>query len=183
MDTNTIGMGDAHLVEAEPQVPDWLTAPVPKRTHPNRALMRELTDLEYQAMFEPVLDQIAQGTALTEILRSDHRDTDCAKFMRWIHKDPMRKSRYYEAQEIGAELIASSMIAIADAEDSVEDVQRSKLRIDTRRFLLGVWNKRRYGEVKQIEVGGSISITEALAQAQRRVIEGEIIDVTSRDAD
>jgi hypothetical protein len=41
-------------------------------------------------------------------------------------------------------------------------------------------NKKRYGEIKQVELGGTISITEALAQAQARVIEGEVIDVTPR---
>jgi hypothetical protein len=38
-------------------------------------------------------------------------------------------------------------------------------------------NRKRYGETKQIELGGSISITEALAQAQARVIDAEILDV------
>jgi hypothetical protein len=41
-------------------------------------------------------------------------------------------------------------------------------------------NKKRYGESKQIELGGTISITEALAQAQARVIEAEVIEVEDR---
>jgi hypothetical protein len=39
-------------------------------------------------------------------------------------------------------------------------------------------NKKRYGEVKQVEIGGSISITEALQQAQMRLIEAEVMDVS-----
>jgi hypothetical protein len=43
---------------------------------------------------------------------------------------------------------------------------------------MGAHNRKRYGETKQIELGGTISITEALAQAQARVIEGEVVDVS-----
>ena len=39
------------------------------------------------------------------------------------------------------------------------------------------WNKKRYGETKTVELAGQISITEALAQAQARVIEAEVIEV------
>jgi hypothetical protein len=56
-------------------------------------------------------------------------------------------------------------------------VNRDKLRIDPRKWLMGAHTKTRYGEVKQVELGGTISITEALAQAQARVIEAEVLDV------
>ena len=57
---------------------------------------------------------------------------------------------------------------------------RDKLRIDTRKWLMSAHNRKRYGETKQIEVAGSISITEALTQARQRVIDAEVVDVTPR---
>ena len=52
-----------------------------------------------------------------------------------------------------------------------ETVNRDKLRIDTRKWLMSAHNRKRYGESKQIEMTGTISISEALAQAQGRVID------------
>lgn len=118
-----------------------------------------------------------------DVLRADARDIDYSQFLRWIHSSPERKGRYHEAQEIGAEVIASEMIRIADGEDSGEDVQRSRLRIDTRKFLVGVWSKR-YREKGPGEVAVNVNVTQGAAgltdaqlasiiTTQHPVIEGE----------
>ena len=83
------------------------------------------------------------------------------------------------------EFLAGEILEIADGLESMDPssndtVNRDRLRIDTRKWLMSAHNKKRYGESKQIELGGTISITEALAQAQARVIEAEVIDVTPR---
>jgi hypothetical protein len=92
----------------------------------------------------------------------------------------MRHERFKEAQENRSEFIAGEILQIADAEDSIEDVQRSRLKIDTRKWLMSAWNRKRYGETKTLEMAGSISITNALAAARERMIEAEVIDVTPR---
>ena len=74
-------------------------------------------------------------------------------------------------------MVAAEMIEIADSTDSIEDVQRSKLRIDTRRFLVGVWNKKRYSETKQVELVGTISVLDALNAADERLINGSCYEV------
>jgi hypothetical protein len=84
--------------------------------------------------------------------------------------------------------LAGEILEIADGIGAIDPtsndtVNRDKLRIDTRKWLMGAHNRKRYGETKQIEVGGTISITEALAQAQMRVIEAEVVDVTPRLTD
>jgi hypothetical protein len=83
------------------------------------------------------------------------------------------------------EFLAGEILEIADGLESVDPssndtVNRDRLRIDTRKWLMSAHNKKRYGESKQIELGGTISITEALAQAQARVIEAEVIEVEDR---
>ena len=70
------------------------------------------------------------------------------------------------------------MIQIADAADTVEDVQRSTLRINTRKFLLGVWNKKRFSEIKQQDVNVNINLIEAMQDGERRI--QDVIDVPSR---
>ena len=146
--------------------------PVP--TEPSQAPKKELLEKQFEIFFETILDKISRGINLKEILRDDQRDFDYTQLLRWIHKDPMRKSRYYEAQEIGSEMIAAEILEIADG-DGLEDVQRSKLRIDSRQFLIKTWNRKRYGDVKTLEVNQSISITAALEQANNRLT-GRIIE-------
>ncbi len=149
------------------EVPTWL-----------RSSVVELKEKQFEIFFETILDKISRGINLKEILRDDQRDFDYTQLLRWIHKDPMRKSRYYEAQEIGSEMIAAEILEIADGVNDSgvpEDVQRSKLRIDSRQFLIKTWNRKRYGDVKTLEVNQNISITAALEQANSRLI-GRVID-------
>ena len=72
-------------------------------------------------------------------------------------------------------MIAAEILEIADG-DGLEDVQRSKLRIDSRQFLIKTWNRKRYGDVKTLEVNQNISITAALEQANQRLSIGRVID-------
>ena len=149
------------------EIPTWL-----------RSSVVELKEKQFEIFFETILDKISRGINLKEILRDDQRDFDYTQLLRWIHKDPMRKSRYYEAQEIGSEMIAAEILEIADGVNDSgvpEDVQRSKLRIDSRQFLIKTWNRKRYGDVKTLEVNQNISITAALEQANSRLI-GRVID-------
>ena len=149
------------------ELPSWLNP---------STQVKELRETQFSVFFETVLDKLSRGINLKEILRDDQRDFDYPQLLRWIHKDPMRKSRYYEAQEIGSEMIAAEILEIADGQDGLEDVQRSKLRIDSRQFLIKTWNRKRYGDIKTLEVNQNISITAALEQANQRLITGRIID-------
>lgn len=131
----------------------------------------------YSSLFEVALNRISNGEALTLIIRSDNRDIDYSHFLRWIHKDEARKSRYREAQELATEVHASEIISIADCEnDSLEDVARSKLRIDARKFLMSSWNRSRYGDVKQVDQTVKIDITGAMQEAEKRLTQGIMIE-------
>lgn len=156
-------------------LPSWML-PEQDQGKSNMQLRKELQDKRFEIFFETVLVKLEQGIALTEILRDDQRNFDYAGLLRWIHKDPQRKARYQEAQELGTEMILAECIEIADGKDGMEDVQRSKLRIDTRLFQAKSWNRKRYGDVKTLEVNQNISITAALEQANSRLLEGRVID-------
>lgn len=164
-------------------LPSWLSAPDPEEpmTSP---LTKELLLAQYENVFMRVLSEIARGQPLQRILREDHREMDYNDFYRWIKKDPQRYSLFQEAQELRTEFMAGEILQIADAEDSMEDVNRSRLRIDSRKFLMGAYHKKRYGDSKQIELNTNISITDALSQARSRLVqndvfEGEVLSVNS----
>ena len=189
MDTSqpqSVGADVAHQstqLEHSIELPDWLD-PAPRSDTPLAKMPAEvkaLTLVQYEQVFMRAIDSIAHGKSLSQVLRDDQRDIDYNDFYRWIKKDPSRKSLFDEAQEMRTEFMAGEIIEIADADDSLEDVQRSRLKIDTRKWLMGAHNRKKYGETKTVELGGSISITDALAAAQARIIEAEVIDVDSRD--
>ena len=108
--------------------------------------------------------------------------------------DETRKTLYREAKEIGAEKIEDQLMDISDGTDQPHgipnDTNRDALRISTRKWLLGVWNRERYGEKRQIDMGVTVNMGEVIAEARARVenkhkpslmdtgevIEGEIID-------
>jgi hypothetical protein len=165
------------------ELPDWLSAP--EQTIPiSPTVIKAQTDLmltQYEIVFMRVIEQIAAGRTFQSVIKDDFREFEHGAFLRWIKRDPERHQLYKEAKELRTETWANEMIQIADADDSIEDVARSKLRIDTRRWLMGTDNRKQYGEVKTIDHGGQISIIGALSAADNRVIDmADIEDVTPR---
>ena len=161
-------------------LPEWLTgtdidiSPIPKPivTPERKALMFQQFDM----VFPRMLELMASGYTLTKALLELPIEIDSGAFLRWIKKDPGRSESYRDAKEIRTEFWAGKLVDYAEGENSAEDVQRSKLKVDTLKWLMAADNRRTYGEVKQVDIGGSISITAALAQAQARVLDA--IDVT-----
>jgi len=175
------------VVTGENPIPNWLSCPTPSPapTPANSKAAKELLHLQYQNMFENFIEQVYRGRSLKSLVEDDHRLVSYEDFLRWIKRDPQRYERFKEAQEMRTEFLAGEILDISDGIDSLDasapdTINRDKLRIDTRKWLMSAHNKKRYGETKSIELGGTISITEALAQAQARVIESEVIDVTPR---
>ena len=137
---------------------------------------RELLEMMYDNFFVSVLERVANGEPLSQIVREDPRCFDIANFRSWVHRDPKRKSQYYDARAIGAESVEDELISIADASDSpMEDVQRSTLRIGTRKWLLGVWDRKRYGETKQLDINTTHTVDMRALLATR---ENRLRDIT-----
>lgn len=171
-------------LEPSTGLPTWLSCPDPPPIKPSKGA-RELLHMQYGIMFENFIEQVYRGRSLRSLVEDDPRLISYEDFLRWIKRDPQRHERFKEAQEARTEFLAGEILEIADGVDAIdasspETVNRDKLRIDTRKWLMSAHNRKRYGESKSIEVGGTISITDALAQAQARVIEAEILDVTPK---
>lgn len=163
----------AHQQHIDPAVEHSVVPPIVPTAlldpQERRRLSRELLDATFEAMFERVLTEITRGRTLKSIVADDLRDIDYDAFWRWIKRDSRRHERYKEAKELRTEWWAGRIIEIAEADDALEDVARSKLKIDTYKWLMGADNRKTYGESKQIELSTSISITAALEQARSRV--------------
>ena len=114
----------------------------------------------------------------------------CAPFMiepskvyNWILKDPIWNEEYENAREIQAEKMLDDALDIAadgtndlgvDAKGNVRTdhdvIQRSKLRVDQRRWQMGKMNFKRYGDKQQVDqhITQHVDQVEVLDKARRR---------------
>lgn len=182
----TRAMTTLHIVDQIEQpllpLPAWMVDP---SAPPARlAALRKANEIAtFSAKFETIIDQITCGQPLKTLLGDDPRNLDYARFLAWVMKDEKRKNRYHEAQRVAAEVISTQMLEIADARDTIEDVQRSTLRINTRKWYLGVLDRKRFGEVKQIDQTVTIDMVGAMEAARERAsrARGDIIDVKPKE--
>ncbi|WP_029134370.1 hypothetical protein [Sedimenticola selenatireducens] len=142
-------------VNLPPDLPAWL-APRPKF---NRDDLAEL------------LGYLRNGKSLTAFCRD--RTLDPGALRQWIHDDAERLTLYRDAQALGAELIEDQIMDISDGTDQPNgipnDIQRDALRVNTRKHLLEVWNRDRYGSRAKVEVGLSIDLGPLIQEARYRV--------------
>lgn len=135
---------------------------LPKRVgllRPLSEMSSELLALEKQTFeiaFESALEHIVNGRTFESFCSSYHIPVLPARFRTWIYKDSKRRQQYIAAKAVGAEAIEDELIRIADGlkadgTASPDDVARSTLRINTRKWIMQVSNRKRYGDVKQIE--------------------------------
>jgi hypothetical protein len=146
----------------------------------------------FEIVFEHLLVAVRDGISLAEFARLHTPPIPTAEFRHWVMSNPRRKNAYREAQEIGAEAIADTLIPISDGlnsngDASPEEVQRSNLRIDTRRKQMVYMNRKRFGDIKQIEQKTATTIdfsnmninelkTQLLIEAGVLSVDGELID-------
>lgn len=170
------------VVTAETPLPDWLSVPDPKPPRMSKSA-RELLHVEYEQIFEKMIEGVYRGNFIRQLIEDDPRIISFESFMRWVKRDTARYDRFLEAQEMSAIFEVDDALKIADGVGAIDPasndtVNRDKLRIDTRMKRASFHHKKRYGESKQIELTGTVSITDALAAANARVLEAEVLDVT-----
>lgn len=123
-------------------------------------------------MLTDICNQIAAGASVQRACEGVGRPHDT--FVRLVLADPLLREEYDMARRIRAELWADENITIADDESNDIDltgkgntagVNRSKLRVETRRDLMKVFNRDRFGE--QQTKGPDVNVTVNLNAAER----------------
>ncbi len=140
---------------------------------------------------EAICLRLAEGESLRSICRDDVMP-DKATVLRWIARHDLFRDQYVRAKEQGAEALAEEMFEIADdgSNDWMEQldnegaavgyklngehVQRSKLRIDTRKWYLSKILPKKYGDRIQQDVTVDVKdgLAEKMAAARERAQRG-----------
>lgn len=122
-------------------------------------IIAEQLQLTYEIFLENSLELIAGGRNLADLIAESPHGIIPGRYRTWLHKDKKRVERLREAQAIGAEAIEDEIMRIIDATDSLEDVQRSKLKLEGRKFLLQTYSRDRYTNEKAApSMSGGITI-------------------------
>ncbi len=180
---------DTQTSQPQLELPAWLAPEPLPYYHPlvlqaRKALrenQRAIEELTFESLFDEFLDVVREnGLGVTQMFDRDSRAPDLKRFIAWVVRDEGRRAKYYEAQEVGAEVLMVEIPMISDAADSLEDVNRSTLRVNTRKWQLGVFNKKRFGDVKQIDQTVTINLGDAMRDAQERLDRSRTVDVPVR---
>ena len=115
------------------------------------------TDEQINKVFDLIISEIEKGNPLRHALQLKDMPSS-QTFFKWVANDETKSKRYARACEVRADHLFEEILEIADdpREDAVvtdngivmntEFVQRSKLRIDARKWMLAKMNPKKYGD-------------------------------------
>jgi hypothetical protein len=114
-----------------------------------------------------ILAFISHGQSLRKACEA--MNVKAPTFLLWVSQNPNLAEQYAHAREIGLEVMAEEILEIADdgsmdvtvdpqtGKVSVdhEAVQRARLRVDTRKWLLSKLHAKKYGDKLDVTTGGN----------------------------
>jgi hypothetical protein len=125
-----------------------------------------------EEMIQALLIRLSAGESLHRICKDDHMPAFTTVF-NWINTKPDFMNRYEKAKELGCEAMAEEMMEIAD--DDTQDTQRSRLRVDTRKWYLSKIKAKKYGEKLDTTVTHKFSdLTDDELDARIKELENKI---------
>ena len=117
-----------------------------------------------QGAVDKIVERIGKGEPLTAICR----DLKLAPrtVYDWMDAHEAFAAHFARARQVGFDALADQCLTISD--DDANDVQRDKLRIETRLKLLAKWDPKRYGERLNLDHSGAVG-TQTDEQLDARI--------------
>lgn len=125
---------------------------------------------QIEERFSYIISEIEKGRSLRSVLSDDNTPSN-AVFYEWVDSSEEKMKQYARACEERADSIFEEMLEIADngtndfmtiikgdISYNVEDKEvtnRSKLRLDTRKWMLSKMQPKKYGEKLDVTTGGN----------------------------
>jgi hypothetical protein len=136
-------------------------------------LARFRETIEDPTTLSVIVQRVTDGETLKEIATA--WKIPYGRLAEWLIEDRERSEQYNQALQIWSDSLAQESVKIADEGGSeAGEVQRDKLRIDTRLKLAGKLNRPRYGDAVEHKHTGSVSLIAVLSSLPR----GRVVDVT-----
>ena len=121
------------------------------------------TKKEIDKTFNAIIEDIEKGKSLRASIR-DGDKVSSRTFYKWLDEDEAKVKQYTRATNERAEQIFEDILDIADDQESdlYEDsegneqvnhnvINRAKIRIDSRKWMLGKMNPKKYSDKIQVD--------------------------------
>lgn len=136
-----------------------------------------------QNIADAICALLSEGQSLRSVCRMEGMPSTSMVF-RWLADIPSFRDQYTHAKKDGCAALAEDAIDIADdgsndwmAENDPENpgyrlngehVQRSKLRVETRKWFLSKLQPKVYGDKSSVELSGNLDIAQGIIAARKR---------------
>lgn len=111
-----------------------------------------------ETLFDEAIEEIAiNGKSLLQAIKGKM----AAHTFYDLLKDEIRLQRYARACDDRADLIADEILSISDNEGAEKDnaiVQRDRLRVDSRKWLLAKLHPKKYGDKLDVAHSGGVTL-------------------------
>jgi hypothetical protein len=104
---------------------------------------------------EQILGRIENGESVRRICQEDGMPS-VSTVMLWLADHEDFRSRYTRAKQIQVEAMEEELLEFAD--ERAEDPQRSRLQVETRKWLLAKLIPKKYGDKIDVAHGGEVSV-------------------------
>lgn len=139
-----------------------------------------------QELADKICEQLASGDSMRTVAKSDGMPAMATMF-RWLREKPEFREQYAKAKEEAADAYAEEMMDIADdasndwmvrhGKDDQESwqlngehVQRSRLRIDTRKWIASKLKPKKYGDkIDMTSDGEKLGVALSAEQADQLI--------------
>ncbi|QBQ41070.1 terminase small subunit protein [Sphingobacterium psychroaquaticum] len=131
-----------------------------------------------QTAIDTIIQRICEGDSLRSILMYADREVlpSMGVFLKWVGEDQELEKQYARAMSVRAESMFDEIIEISDESNADVDfteegkmrivgeaVQRSRLRVDTRKWALSKMNPKKYGDKVDITSDGEKVVTNIIS--------------------
>jgi hypothetical protein len=128
-----------------------------------------------QELADAICSQLAEGISLRTVCRAEGMP-DKSTVFKWLREIPEFTDQYARAKEESADALVEDILDIADDgsndwmelldsegeikgwRENGEALQRSRLRVDTRKWIASKLKAKKYGDKQQVEHSGSVAL-------------------------
>lgn len=151
-------------------------------------IQAELEIHQYPAIYDMFLDCMVNGRRLSWMAKHYNLRIHAGRFMRWIYADEERAKRYEDTYKVTTRVWGEKALDTAEGvdefgEDTLEDIARSKLKVETYWKMMQAWDNDRFAPRRNADVEVNVNLIGAmeraeqrLAERERRIIEGECVE-------
>ena len=161
------------------------------RTYKKNSKRPNARQYDREAITELVCSELALGKSLRSILDADDKLPSASTFLDWIGADSFLAEQYAHARQLAYELLADEIVAIADENYTTDEhgvrerlsseaIQRNRLRVDTRKWMLSKMLPKVYGDKIQTEHTGKDGGPIQLAAVDLRNLSDSELDDMQR---